>query len=248
MRLVGRRLSIEGAPSEWHLAAFSGPVHASAVRSLGGRRPHLALMLGGVGDDDAEIGRTLTALGELGAPVLVIAGGADRHEALERAFGALEGQTKDRVVDASALRSIRVGAIELVPLAGAPEGRYAITNEACGLSAADAEEVASALEDRSADVHRYVVSWAGPSATIGVASVEGGSARVSELIERTGAEGALFAWPSESAGRIEREPLRVAVRPLTGPWIVAADGSRVAPGATLLTAGREGLAVADDSP
>ncbi len=254
LRLVadGRTLRIEGAPSRWRLAAFAGPVDEPSIRVLRARRPHLAVLLGGAGEDAAEVARTLGLLAELGGPALVVAGGEDRHGLLARAFAGLEGPARDRVIHASGLRSIRVGAVELVPVAGAPDGRYALDGEACGLSSDDAAAIAEAVGPPGSGVHRYLLSFAAPrtagSPSSGIASVEAGSPLVSQLLERTRAEGAVFAWPYEGAGRALDAPLRVAVRPLAGAWAVRGDGSRAPPGATLLTGGPEGLEEGADSP
>ncbi|HEY8429934.1 MAG TPA: hypothetical protein VIL20_16240 [Sandaracinaceae bacterium] len=252
LAIEDRTLRIDGAPAEWRLAAFTGPVDAGAVAALRERRPHLAVLVGGAGGTEAEVSRTLSSLAALGAPVLVVAGGDDRRDLLARAFAGLEGEAKDRVTHASALRSIRVGPIELVPLAGAPEGRYALTNDACGFARADVEALIEAAGAPNEGVRRYLLSWAAPrgagAASLGVASVEAGSPLVAEAQEGARADGAIFAWPAEAAGRLQRSPLRVALRPLTGRWISRPDGTRARPGATLLRATREGLVPTDGSP
>ncbi len=245
LAIQGRELRIEGAPSSWTLATFTGPVDAGSIRALRRERPRLAVVLGAIGEDAADASRTLAALAELRAPVLVLPGGADRLEVLEEAFEALEPPAADLVVPAWALRRVTIGSIELVPVAGAPDGRYAIGDDACGFSA---DDVASFEPGDAA--HRYLLSWAAPRGSgpgsLGVASVEAGSPVLADLAERLGTEGAIFAWPHEAAG--SSAPRGVAVRPLAGAWIVRADGSRAAPGATLLTAGPRGLELGRDSP
>lgn len=247
-----RSLGIDGAPSQWRLAAFSGPVDAPSIRALRASRPHVAVLLGGAGEDAAEVARTLALLAELGVPALVVAGGEDRHDLLARGFAGLEGAARERVIHASGLRSIRIGAVELVPVAGAPEGRYALDGEACGLSSDDAAAIAEAVGAPGSGVHRYLLSFAAPrtegAPSSGIASVEAGSPLVSQLLERARAEGAVFAWPYEGAGRALDAPMRVAVGPLAGAFAVRGDGSRAAPGATVLTGGPRGLEAGADSP
>lgn len=255
-----RHLRIENAPRPLRLAAFAGPgegdTDPAAVAAL---EPHLVAVLGDLGPDPAGL---LRELGELGVPVLVLAGGADRFEAVREAFDALTGAAADRVLDATVLRSVRVGPVELVPVAGAPTGRYAVGPGACGLAADDAD--GWALEEPADGVHRVLLAWAGPagerpsSVTRGLAGVEAGSPLVAAIAEAAAAEAALFAWPRTQVGRAEAGgargggpawDLRVAVPPLAGPALVRADGTRVRPHPILLRIGDDGLEVrAPDSP
>lgn len=254
LRLVleERRLVVEGAPRAARIAVFTGPVSDGAVRALRRSRPTIAVVIGSIAATPREASASLRSLAALEVPVLVIAGGADRHDALEGAFDALEGDARDRVLDATPLRAIRIGAIELVPAAGAPDGRYAISSEACGLSADDVGAIADAVGAPERGVKRYLVSWAGPrgggAVTRGLAGVEAGSPLVADLADRIEAEGVVFAWPVEPTVAVTHDPLRVLAPPLSGAWIELADGTRRAPGATVLTVSGDGLLVADDSP
>ncbi len=243
-----RRLTIEGAPSAARVAAFSGPVDRASVQALRRERVQLALVLGELGGSRAELDASLAALAELGAPALVVAGGADRHELLRAAFAALEGDARDRVVDASGLRAVRMGATELVLLAGAPDGRYADSDGSCGFGEADVAALAEALGAPAEGVRRTLASWAGPERAVGLAGVPAGSSLVSRLVERAGARGVVYAWPREQAGDAQPDPLRVVVRPLSGQAVVRGDGARMRPGATVLMLGRDGLSLPQDSP
>lgn len=238
LALEGRRLTIAGLPAPARLAAVAGPLDPASLQAL--RGAHLTLVLGELGDTREELSANLAALAGLDVPVLVVAGGAERHGLLQAAFSALEGAARDRVIDASVLRAVRIGAVELVPLAGAPLGRYASTDGSCGFGERDVEDVAEGLGAAPDGVTRALVSWAGPSSARGLDGVEAGSALVARLATRVGARAIVFAWPDELAGGVEREPLRVIVRPLSGP-----SGR---PGAVHLTVGAGGLAVQDDSP
>lgn len=250
LALEERALRIEGAPSSARVALFTGPVDAASVRALRSRRPHLALMLGGLGKTPAEAQRALDALAGLGVPVLFVAGGGDVRAALE-AFEHVEGDARDHVIDASRLRSIRIGKVELVPAAGAPKGRYALSEDACGLGEDDVEAIADAVGDPGEGVRRVLVSWAAPAGgplSRGLAGVEAGSPLVRELAQRAGAQGAVVAWPREHAGEATSEPFRAVAPPLGGPWVGRADGTRSAPGAMLLTLSDRGLASAARAP
>jgi hypothetical protein len=230
LTLDARRLRIEGAPARARVAVFTGPVDAASVRALRRSRPHLALMLGELGPSG---GRALAALG---VPVLFVAGGADRRSELE-ALGPLEGEARDRVIDATRLRSIRIGKVELVPVPGAPGGRYAIARDGCGIGDSDADAIAEAVGDPDDGVHRYLLSWAAPSGgplSRGLADVEAGSPEVKALMQRVGAEGSIVAWPREHAGETASEPFCAVAPPLSGPWVERADGTRLAPDAMVL--------------
>lgn len=237
LSLEERALRIEGAPARAKVAIFTGPVDAASIRALKRSRPHLALMLGDLGPSGPR------ALATLGVPVLFVAGGADRHAELE-ALAELSGDARDRVIDASRLRSIRIGDVELVPVPGAPGGRYAISNEACGLGDGDLRAIDEAVGDAGDGVHRYVLSWAAPAGhplSRGLAGVDAGSPEIEHLVERIGAEGAIGAWPREHAGESAREPFGAVAPPLSGPWVERADGTRLAPGAMVLELSDSGL-------
>lgn len=235
LALDERTLRIDGAPSDARIAVFTGPVDERSLRALD--RPHLGLMLGGLGGTRAHAERSLGALAALGVPILFVAGGADSHAALE-AFDKLEGEARDRVIDASRLRSIRIGKLELVSAAGAPGGRYALDDEACGLGEADVSAIAEAAGDPQDGVHRVLVSWAAPAGdplSRGLMGTEAGSDLLNDLARRLEAQGWIAAWPQEHAGEVKTEPLRAVATPLTRHWIERADGTRRRPGAMLLT-------------
>jgi hypothetical protein len=241
LALEERTLRIEGAPEGALLAAFTGPVDRASIRTLRAVRPLLALMVGGLGATRAEAEASLGALADLGAPVLFVAGGTDTHAAL----AALDDGGP--VVDASRLRSIRIGQVELVPVAGAPLGRYAASDDACGFGQPDAHAIADALGAK--DGSRYLVTWAAPRGggplSRGLLGTDAGSALVEEVADRTGAAGWIAAWPSEHAGEAST-PLRAVVAPLSGAWVERADGTRAPPDVLLFTL--RGAALAPRAP
>lgn len=248
-----RALRIEGAPDPLRLVVFAGPGEAPLpVGEIRRARPHLVAVIGDLGSPEATLG----ALAELGVPVLVVAGGEDRYGPLAEAFEDLDSDAADRIIDATVLRSVRVGPLELIPVPGAPGGRYAVGEDGCGVGEGDVD--GWALDGPEDGVHRVLLSWAGPrgagpgSATRGLAGVEAGSALVSRIAERAHAGGALFAWPRTALGapEVDAQPLdpgsasgalRLAVPPVAGAAVPRFDGRRVATGPTLLTVGRDGL-------
>lgn len=246
LRFEGRALRIEGAPESTRLAIFAGPGQAALPEAP---EADLAIVLGGLGDDP---GATLRALGGWTIPALVVAGGEERFEPLSDAFDGLDGATGRRVINATLLRVIRLGKLELIVVPGAPNGRYVTAGQgACGFGEADLEGWdLDAPDDR---VRRYLVSWAGPSgtdATRGLLGAEAGSPLVARVMASVGAEGAVFAWPRTSTGRPSGEGMAstLGVPPVAGVTVLRADGSRVAPGVTRLTLRPEAPSLTLESP
>jgi len=244
LRYDERTLSIEGAPESTRLAVFAGPGEHPLPEAPDA---DLAIVIGELG----EPAETLAALAAWQLPVIVVAGGAERFEPLREAFAGLEGAAAERVVDATVLRVIRIGALELVVAAGSPGGRYGAGEGSCGIGEDDVE--AWALDAPEAGVRRVLLSWAGPAgsgATEGLLGADAGSPLMARIAEAAGAEGALFAWPRGAVGRPDGEgaALKLAVPPIAGVTVLRADGRRVAPGVTRLTLRPEGPGLALDSP
>jgi hypothetical protein len=205
---------------------FAGPGDADAsteIRAVRTLRPDFVLVLGDLGSTVARARANVRALDAIGAPVFFVAGGADRLDVLD---GALAGAR--RVIDASRLRAIRFGDDQLVPLAGAPDGRYAIDAGACGFGRADVD----ALEVGHG-AHRTLVSWAGPPNAPGIDGRPGGSALVARAFRRVGAQRLLYAWPREAGSRATDRA--AAVLPIGGPFVDLADRSRGRPAPTRIT-------------
>lgn len=255
LALEDRALTITGLSGEVRIAAFAGPGGASgaslgdAVQSIRAARPHLALVVGDVGDDLATAKGTLEALAAIEIPVLVTAGGRDDATVLGEALDALAAPATDRVVDARALRRIALGRRDvLVPISGAPNGRYGRTDTACGFGTDDLDAVASDVGRAAEGERRFLLSWAAPSgpAARGLADVDAGDPGLAALARRIGAPGGIFAWPRERA----LEPAgpaadaRIVVAPIAGPPVERADGARVPAGPALLVLGPGGLSLA----
>lgn len=214
--LQGRLLSIDIDTDPWTLVVLRG--EGQTLGSLDAARramPELVVLLGGIGDDTQVAGQNVAALEALGAPVLFVASGRDERAVILR---ALEGR---RVIDATPLRLIRAGGLELVPVGGAPGGRYARTVGACGVD--DAEPYA--LDPSQGQ--RLLLSWAAPPPAPGLLGVEAGSPLVAEIAERAHATEGVFAWPE---GVTTAEPLRVFAG--ADPVVLEVRGGRAAvPGA-----------------
>lgn len=248
----GRELTLRGLPDRATVVAFAGPGPAtvepdSLVRSAKEREPDLVVVLGDLGDAQEQAERTLAALASLEVPVLVVAGGRDDAVVWEEAFDSLDGDAAGRVVDATPYRRVLVGPHELVPVAGAPEGRYARTDQACGFGRDDLEEVEDALGDAPAG-QRILLSWAAPAGWAeGLEGADPGDPALGELVDEGHLGSGLFAWPPSARPPADgaEGPLRLGVRPVSGPAVVGPDGSRATPGPTALALGPEGLKISD---
>lgn len=245
--LEDRVLSIRGAPSPTNIAAFAGPAPGAlrSGRSLvvgGARPPRLALVLGGLGDQRAEAIRTAQALASTNLLTLFVAGGRDEPEVVAAALSGLDEDQRARVLDITALERVVLGPVELVPVGGAPGGRYARTPGACGYDAADLDARAVVLGGASTRARRVLVSWAAASPALGLFGVEAGDAELARFATRIGAEDGLAAWPREPAGHALRGAARRWVVPAVGGLaVLGAEGGRVRPGPMFFTLGPSGL-------
>ena len=217
LELSGRTLAITGAPDSLRLAAFAGPglaepVSSGALAAVAEREPAFAVMLGGVGDDDATASETLKVLSEAAFPTLFVPGGRDDHRRVEALLAALPEAARARVINLAAIRVVQVGDHQLIPVAGAADGRYALNRHCCGFSLADLQTAAAELPAPTAS--RFLLAWqapgrGGPHAVARTAAgLDLGSDDLAEFSERVGAAGGLFAWPvvrvAEPAGAHRR--------------------------------------------
>lgn len=245
--LEGRVLSIAGLPVPFRAAVFRGPApHGDpvlpALDAIEAGGAHLAIALGSLGDDAAAAEAVVGALSRLPMPVLLLGGGRDEPAIVAGALDALTGEAAERVIDVSALHEVRVGPITLVPVAGAPLGRYARSDAACGVGREDLDTLAAALGPGRPDERRILLSWAAPAgiaAALGLEGADAGSAELAELAERIGASQGIHAWPETQAGRVLDGH---AIAPaLAGPSLGRADGSRAPSGPLVVEIGPEGL-------
>lgn len=261
---AGRSLRIGGLAETVRIAAFSGPgpapaPAASVMAALGEREPDLAIMLGGLGDDDATASETMQALGAAPFVTLFVPGGRDHWRRVRDLLAQQPDTIRDRFLEVATLRSIRLGDAELIPVAGADDGKYALNLDSCGFSLRDLQGLAGDLTAPSAN--RYLLAWQAPgrggqrAVGRGIGGLDLGSGSLAELAARTATPGGLFAWPTvrvdepvvdggkQLAGPGEpAKDLRVVVPRLTGPALVRADGSRVPAGFDMLALDARGLA------
>ncbi len=245
VRSEGRMLTIEGATAPLRAAVFRGPALADeplppALDAIEALRPEILLLLGSVGED-AGLEALVSSLSELPMPTLVVLGGRDHQDALARAIAALPASTAGLVVDASPFRSVRVAGIELIPVAGAPLGRYAQDDRACGLGTDEVDAIVHDLPESPST--RFLVGFAAPSPLPGIEAGEAGSPLVRDLASRASATGGLFAWPDvpmDSPSAPSRTA-RLLAPPLVGPSTVLSDGSRLPSGPRLVELSPDGL-------
>jgi hypothetical protein len=248
LTIRGRTLVVSGARGA-RIAAFTGPVGAllepADLLQLTAARPTLALYLGGLGDSAEIAGQNLRRLAALQVPTLFIAGGADRLSVIEAAFARLSETERSFVLHASGLRELQLGQDRFVVVSGAPFGRYAVDEQACGFGARDLaviQEELSALRGASAG-RVWLLSWHAPAGlgiTAGYAGSELGSPDLKALALALGARGGLFAYPETHAGESRGsaseqsgEQLAHVVPRLGRVGVERADGSRV--GSSVLT-------------
>lgn len=264
LHIEKRALRIDGLPPEPVLAAFSGPGPGAppsepALAALRSAKPDLVLVVGDIGDDAKTAAATLAALAKLPMPVLVLAGGRDTSARIADALQQLPSADNARVIDMTGLRTIQIGRDTLVPVAGAPDGHYALSAEACGYAESDLDDVSAAVSE-SPKSRRWLLAWAAPASPgrFAVARTEAGpdlgSPALAKLGERIGAPGGIFAWPHVQAGRASASAgahrpseglpipdLQLVVPRISGPALERSDGSRLAPGFASLKLGDDGM-------
>lgn len=266
-----RSLIIQGFKLPIRIVAFSGPAYMRTsidkkLRQVEKVQPDLGLIVGGLGDDKMTAIQTLHSLSIMKFPILVLAGGRDTWSSFHSAFRELKGKATDRVIDITSLYSIRIGNDVLVPVAGAENGRYAISDKACGFSKHDLDAIAKVLGDNRSN-RRWLVSWQVPSSkhyrAVGRAQngMDIGSRELAMLSERIGATGGIFAWPyiqvmrpfSSSQGMVvpfgkESTDLQIVIPRIVGPVMERDDGFRVLPGFAILYLTDTGLRVESYNP
>jgi hypothetical protein len=264
-RVEGRMLHLDrheaDADEPLVIAAFRGPggpdaATRGALLGLEEQSVDLVFVLGGLGRTPEAVTELLRALTIVRVPVVVLPGGDDDARAVAAGWEALSSDERAPLFDGRRLRGVRVGADEIALASGAPDGRYAADDGACGLAADDVEALVDVFDEPDEGVRRWLVSWAAPRGSAisrGFGGAEAGDARIAELARALHAGGGLFAFPEThalepmAAGR-PLEPgapsleARVVVAPLAGPPVERADGSLVPSAAAVFTLGPRGLA------
>jgi hypothetical protein len=194
-------------------------------------------------------------------PTLIVAGGRDKPDEIERSLRAVE-KGGERRVDVSGLQRVRVGNDVFVPVAGAPGGRYSRADDACGFGLEHLKQLTEDLGAKAAKSRRWLLAWHAPGGggPLGVArtvdGVDVGDPDLAELARRIGAAGGLFAWPQVQAalprggaGKRTLAPgeasadLRLVVPRVAGQVVTRSDGSRAASGYALLRLAADGLSL-----
>ncbi len=254
LRVEGNRVEVEADAPRIALArgpAGCGEPLLPALDRIEEAAPSVLVLVGDLGGAEGPDSRLalLEALAQLEIPVLLLPGGRDDGEALRDATG-----DEGAIVDLMGIREVRIGPLSLVPLPGAPDGRYAASDAACGFDEDDVDRLA--LED--AEGPRLLLSWAGPATSdlrsAGLDGVEAGSSLVSRALEVSHASGSLHAWPEVAIGVPHDGAARIAVGAtsaalqltlprLLGPASEGDDGARSPSGLVVLDAAPSGVTV-----
>lgn len=255
LAIEDRVLRAKGKVDALRLVTFTGPVGAALTRhelaQISQAEPQLVLMLGGLGDDVQMAKATLAGLAALRVPSVFIAGGADRLPVVEEAFEELDEAGRDLVTHGSGLRELAIGKDRFAIVPGAPEGRYAIDDTACGFESDDLDDVREHLEANEQKGSRvWLLSWAAPSG-FGVTRALGGhdvgSEALAKLAEDIAAEGGLFAFPESAVAQpvrdAQRKGLSLVVPRLGRTGATRVDGGRVVSGVARLSVGSLGLTI-----
>jgi hypothetical protein len=217
-------LTLKPGAAGVRLALFSGsgllPPEPAELDYLRDTHADVFVVLGGLGRTSALARQTARALETLQRLVLVVKGGADSFDL----------ESVPLLLDASALRTVRIGQDSLVPWPGADQGRYALSPTHCGFGEADLEEALQQLGERESAERRWLLSWQAP---------EPGSA-LARFVARAGINGVFSAWPPRS--ELENEALR-RVPWAWGPLAEGPEGQRLPPAALVLLVDRDGLRV-----
>ena len=224
--LVKRTLTLKPGAAGIRLALFSGsgllPPEPDVIAYLRDTHADVFVVLGGLGRSTAQATRAARALQSLQRLVLVVRGGADSFE--------LETRPETMLLDASALRTLRIGQDSFLLWPGADQGRYALGPAHCGFGEADLEALLKELGPREPRERRWLLSWQAP---------EAGSA-LSSFVARAGIQGTFSAWPVQPEQ--ENEGLRRVPR-AWGPLTEGREGQPHPPAALVLYVDRDGLRV-----
>lgn len=262
LEVLEREVTVHGA-MPIRVVIARGPAGAGepllpGLDAIEAHAPAVVVLLGDLGDgsgtsaDSVEALRA--ALAELTVPVLLLPGGRDDGELVRE---VLDDGDSEHLIDLSGVRSVHIGALELVPLPGAPDGRYALSERHCGLGTEDLERIAGDLSAPSG--LRLVLSTSAPATgdprTAGIDGAEAGESLIADALLRVQARGGLYALPETAVAQpfdgttavsvptSATESLHLVVPRLLGPASERADGSRQASGVVLLEVSDAGVSV-----
>jgi hypothetical protein len=187
------------------------------------------VVLGGLGRSTAQARQAARALASLNRLVLIVRGGADSFEVEMAAPSSL-------LVDASALRSVRIGQDTLVPWPGSEQGRYSIDSSHCGFGEADLQAALAELGPRESAERRWLVSWQAPEPRSALAA----------FAVRARVDGVLSAWPPQPDVEATRwDPAHPRFVPRAwGPHLEGPEAQGVPSGALVVRFQNDGPRVA----
>lgn len=226
--LQKRTLTLKPGAAEVRVAIFSGSELRSpspdVLAYLRQTQADVFIVLGGLGRTNALAQETARALSTLQRLVLVVRGGSDGF--------APSFLAPANVMDASALRSVRIGHDNLLLWPGAEQGRYATATTQCGFDEPELKEAFGELGPPDVGERRWLLTWQAPQP----ASLLAG------FVVRTGVAGVLYAWPpAEERAHTGWDPAQPELVPRAwGPRAEAPDGHAIELGARVLRFDREG--------
>jgi hypothetical protein len=253
-RAQGRTLSRIGA-SRVRLAFVadaggynSRPRLASLHRLLGEDAIDAVFSLGGMGVSEEEIQRHLQALADPRWPVIALAG--DREGAVAHR-GAVESLARQglAIFDASTIRWVTIGEIQVVTLPGLPSAeRLAFGDEGCGHVDEDVGTALAQWPDPAGRLRlsaSYRVPALGGESDLGLASVHAGDPVLGERLRRAEVDLAVHASLDGAASRsghtrADDETIGVSAGHLAAAPRMSAAGP-VQPSALVVTISRDAL-------
>jgi hypothetical protein len=212
--LQKRTLTLKPGAANVRLAIFSGSELQSPssdmLAYLSQTQADVFIVLGGLGRTDGQALATANALSTLQRLVLVVRGGSDGFEQ--------KLANVPNLLDASALRSIRIGQDNLLLWPGSEQTRYVVGPASCGWGE---PELTAAQDELGAP------EPGGPLAAFAA---------------RVAAQGVLYAWPPTAEGAaLAWNPAQPQLVPRAwGPRMEASDGQAMERGALVLSFDREG--------
>lgn len=225
--LQKRTLTLKPGAADVRVAIFSGSELQSPspdmLAYLRQTQADVFIVLGGLGRSNAQALETARSLATLQRLVVLLRGGADGFDSSLVAPA--------NVLDASGVRSVRIGQDNLLLWPGAEQGRYAVARSHCGFGEPELEVARDELAPPEPGERRWLVTWQAP---------EPGSPLAAFAV-RAGVAGVLYAWPAADQASPTWDPAQPQLVPRAwGPHMEAPDGHAIERGALVLRFDREG--------